>query len=98
MRINLLINRFGSPIEKQIAFWDSIRLSRYDVRKQHEDKDDLGLRGEPTVVASDDPLHSDPLSLAIVDAKSVFDASLQLNRQLVRMTGQLWRSQSSKIH
>ena len=53
MRINLPINRFGSPIEKQIAFWDSIRLSRYDVRKQHEDKDDLGLRGEPTVVASD---------------------------------------------
>eukprot|EP00435_Cladocopium_sp_Y103_P013823 s2886_g3.t1 len=62
-------------LEKKIAFWDSIRLSRYDVRKQHEDKDDKGMRGEPTVVATDDPLHSDPQSLAIVDAKSVFDAS-----------------------
>eukprot|EP00435_Cladocopium_sp_Y103_P058566 s3579_g20.t1 len=62
-------------LEKQIAFWDSIRLSRYDVRKQREDKDDKGMRVEPTVVATDDPSHNDPLSLAIVDAKSVFDAS-----------------------
>ena len=62
-------------LEKQISFWDSIRLSRYDVRKQHEDKDDKGMRGEPTVVATDDIHFNDPLSLAIVDAKSVFDAS-----------------------
>jgi len=39
------------------------------------EEDDSGMHGEPTVLASDDPLHQDPLSLAIVDAKSLFDGA-----------------------
>ena len=62
-------------LEKQIAMWDSIRISRYDVRQRNEANDDHGLRGTPTVLASDDPGYADPLSLAIVDAKSVYDAA-----------------------
>ena len=33
------------------------------------------MHGEPTVLATDDPLHQDPFSLAIVDAKSLFDGA-----------------------
>ena len=62
-------------LEKQIAMWNSICLSRYDPRIQSEADDDKGLRRKPVVIASEDPNFSDPLSLAIVDAKSVFDAS-----------------------
>ena len=62
-------------LEKQIATWDSIRISRYDVRQRRLEEDDSGMHGEPTVLASDDPLHQDPLSLAIVDAKSLFDGA-----------------------
>ena len=62
-------------LEKQIATWDSIRISRYDVRQRRLDEDDSGMHGEPTVLATDDPLHQDPLSLAIVDAKSLFDGA-----------------------
>ena len=62
-------------LEKQIAMWNSIRLSRYDPRAQNEADDDGGLRGKPVVIAAEDPTFVDPLSIAVVDAKSVFDAS-----------------------
>ena len=62
-------------LEKQIAMWNSICKSRYDPRVQTEADDDGGLRGKPVVIAAEDPAFADPLSLAVVDAKSVFDAS-----------------------
>ena len=62
-------------LEKQIATWDSFRLSRFDVRQRVLEDDHAGTRGEPTVIASDDPNYQDPLSLAVVDAKSLFDTA-----------------------
>jgi len=62
-------------LERQIAMWNSFRLSRYDPRLQAELDDSQGRRGAPVVVASDDPDFADPLSIAIIDAKSLFDAS-----------------------
>lgn len=62
-------------LEKQIAMWNSIRISRYDPRVQSEENDDGGLRGKPVVIAAENPDFADPLSVAVVDAKSVFDAS-----------------------
>ena len=55
--------------------WNSIRISRYDPRVQSEENDDGGLRGKPNVIAAENPDFADPLSIAVVDAKSVFDAS-----------------------
>ena len=55
--------------------WDSFRLSRFDVRQQLADDDHAGLRREPTVIASDDPGYRDPLSIAVVDARSLYDTA-----------------------
>ena len=62
-------------LERQIAMWNSFRLSRFDPRQQAESDDHRGRRGAPTVIASDDPGFTDPLSVAIIDAKSLFDAA-----------------------
>ena len=62
-------------LERQITMWNSFRFSRYDPRQQAETDDHHGRRGTPTVIASDDPDFSDPLSVAIIDAKSLFDAA-----------------------
>ena len=62
-------------LEKQVSTWRSICFSRFDARQQAEEDDAGGLQGAATVLASEDPLFSDPLSLAVVDAKSIFDAS-----------------------
>ena len=62
-------------LERQIAMWNSFRLSRFDPRQQAESDDHRGRRDAPTVIASDDPGFTDPLSVAIIDAKSLFDAA-----------------------
>lgn len=62
-------------LEKQVAMWKSICQSRFDVRKQVEAEDTKGLHGSCTVIASEDANYTDPKAIAIVDAKSVFDAS-----------------------
>ena len=41
----------------------------------------MGLRGPPTVIASEDPKFVDPLTVALIDAKSVFDSTSSPERQ-----------------
>lgn len=62
-------------LEKQVAMWCSITLSRFDVREYQEVEDTGGLRGPATVIASEDPNFQDPQAVAVVDAKSVFDTT-----------------------
>ena len=41
----------------------------------------MGLRGPPTVIAAEDPKFVDPQTIAIIDAKSVFDSTSSAERQ-----------------
>lgn len=41
----------------------------------------MGLRGPPTVIAAEDPRFEDPTTVAIVDAKSLFDSTSSAERQ-----------------
>ena len=63
-------------MEKQYAMMMSIRFSKFDPRNFAEDTEiQLGLRGSPTVIASEDPKYLDPDTVAVVDAKSIFDST-----------------------
>ena len=63
-------------LEKQAAVLSSMRFSRFDPRKAVGSPEvQMGLRGPPTVIASEDASYNDPMALAIVDAKSVFDGA-----------------------
>lgn len=73
--VSISLSTALSALERQIAMWNSFRLSRYDPHLHAELDDSQGRRGAPVVVASDDPDFADPLSIAIIDAKSLFDAS-----------------------
>lgn len=55
------------------------------------------LRGPPTVIASENPRFEDPLTIAVIDAKSVFDSTSSPEQQYTKekMTALLWRLQSS---
>ena len=69
-----LATAFGG-LEKQIATLNSFLKSRYDVRQELEQHDDGGLRGQLTVIAAEDATFQDPLSVAIIDSKGIFDAA-----------------------
>ena len=64
-------------LEKQIAVLDSFRLSRYNPRDYLSVGDDpeFTLRGTASVIASESENYNDPLSVCIVDAKSLYDAA-----------------------
>ena len=63
-------------MEKQIAFWKSITQSHFNPRSIAVSDDvALGLRGPGTVIASEAAGYSDPLTVAITDAKSLFDGA-----------------------
>lgn len=63
-------------LEKQIAVFESFRWSRFDPKTMIcSPEAAMGLRGPPTVIASEDPQYNDPAALAIIDAKAVYDGS-----------------------
>ena len=63
-------------LEKQVSMWDSFCLSHYLPRDHLEPTDEeLGLRNGSTVIADESDSYRDPYSVAIVDAKSLFDGA-----------------------
>ena len=63
-------------LEKQVSMWDSFCLSHYSPRDHLEPTDEeLGLRNGSTVIADESDSYRDPYSVAIVDAKSLFDGA-----------------------
>ena len=61
-----------AAMEKQYVTWQSFKKSKFDPRSIMEDVEvAMGLRGPPTVIASEDPRYVDPETVAIVDTKSV---------------------------
>ena len=71
-----LASALGS-LERQVAFFKSIRFSRFNPRTlaEREEEPECTLRGKASVIASEDELYTDPDSVCIVDAKSLYDAS-----------------------
>ena len=72
-----LASALGS-LEKQVAFFQSLFKSRFNPRSlaELEDGPETTLRGNASsVIASENECFRDPLSVCIVDAKSLFDAS-----------------------
>ena len=66
-----------AALEKQDALWDALRFSFYDPRqRQRTEEETLELQGKSSVIASEAPLYRDPRSIAILDAKSLFDSLL----------------------
>ncbi|CAE7655781.1 GIP [Symbiodinium sp. CCMP2592] len=64
-------------LERQSAMWLSFTVSHFDPRQMAQDEDEeRGLHGEGTVVLEENEFYVDPLSVAVVDAKSLFDASI----------------------
>lgn len=62
--------------EKQVSMWDSFCKSHYSPRENLEPTDEeLGLRSSATVIAEESVEYRDPYSIAIVDAKSLFDGA-----------------------
>ncbi|CAE6964999.1 GIP [Symbiodinium sp. CCMP2592] len=59
-------------LERQVATWESFTKSDYNPCECVDDEDDLD--DLPTVLATEDPRYTDPKSVAIADAKSLFDA------------------------
>eukprot|EP00435_Cladocopium_sp_Y103_P027783 s3983_g6.t2 len=71
-----------AAMEKQVATFQSFQLSRYDPKVITRDIEiEMGLRGAPTVVAAEDPRYLDPLTIALIDAKSVYDSTASAERQ-----------------
>ena len=71
-----------AAMEKQMATFTSFRFSRFDPRSLARDIEvEMGLRGPPTVIAAEDPKFVDPETIAIIDAKSVFDSTSSAERQ-----------------
>ena len=63
-------------LEKQIAFWKSITQSHFNPRSiAITEEVALGLRGPGTVIASEAEGYADPVTVAITDAKSLFDGA-----------------------
>ena len=62
-------------LERQVAMWMSITISHFDPRLMAQDEDEeRGLYGEGTVIMAEDKRYTDPLSVAVVDAKSLYDS------------------------
>eukprot|EP00435_Cladocopium_sp_Y103_P026323 s61_g6.t1 len=71
-----------AAMEKQVATFTSFQWSRFDPRSLAQDIEvEMGLRGPPTVIAAEDPKYVDPQTIAIIDAKSVFDSTASPERQ-----------------
>ena len=71
-----------AAMEKQVATFQSFQFSRFDPKSIINDIEiEMGLRGPPTVIASEDPKFVDPLTVALIDAKSVFDSTSSPERQ-----------------
>ena len=71
-----------ASMEKQYAMLLSLRFSRFDPRFLAEDEEiSMGLRGSPTVIASENPRYTDPDTVAIIDAKSVYDSTANTEQQ-----------------
>ena len=71
-----------AAMEKQVATFQSFQFSRFDPKSITNDIEvEMGLRGPPTVIASEDPKFVDPLTVALIDAKSVFDSTSSPERQ-----------------
>eukprot|EP00435_Cladocopium_sp_Y103_P008346 s2034_g2.t1 len=71
-----------AAMEKQVATFQSFQLSRYDPKVIARDIEiEMGLRGPPTVIAAEDPKFVDPLTIALIDAKSVYDSTASAERQ-----------------
>ncbi|CAJ1446793.1 unnamed protein product, partial [Effrenium voratum] len=65
-------------MEKQVAVWRSFCKSKYDPREtavEVSEEVQMGLRGPGTVIASESVTFTDPLTVAVADAKSLYDAS-----------------------
>ena len=53
-----------------------MRFSRFDPKTAVDSLEvQMGLRGPPTVIATEDAQYNDPNAIAIIDAKSVFDGA-----------------------
>ena len=64
-------------LERQSAMWLSFTVSHFDPRQMAQDEDEeRGLHGEGTVILEENQNHVDPLAVAVVDAKSLYDASV----------------------
>ena len=62
-------------LEKQEAVWRSLCKSKFDPKERIWDMDEeLGLKGEGTVIADENANYRDPAAIAVADAKSLFDA------------------------
>ena len=71
-----------AAMEKQVATFQSFQFSRFDPKSITNDIEiEMGLRGPPTVIASEDPKFVDPMTVALIDAKSVFDSTSSPERQ-----------------
>ena len=63
-------------MEKQVALWRSITRSHFKPSSSMVSHEvDLGLRGPGTVIASEAESYRDPLTVALTDAKSLFDGA-----------------------
>ena len=63
-------------LEKQVATWRSFTVSRYDPKEIAVDMEvELGLRGSSQVLAEQEARIKDPIAVAVVDAKSLYDAA-----------------------
>ena len=70
--------------EKQVATLKSFQYSRFDPKQIAEElgvEVERGLRGPPTVIASENPTFVDPETVAVIDAKSVFDSTSSAEKQ-----------------
>ena len=71
-----------AAMEKQVATMRSFQYSSFDPKKFMDDVEvTMGLRGPPTVIASENPKFEDPLTIAVIDAKSVFDSTASPEQQ-----------------
>lgn len=64
-------------LEKQVAVFESFKVSRFNPQTMVSGsfESQMGLRGPPTVIASEDPNFLDPQAIALVDAKALFDGA-----------------------
>ena len=71
-----------AAMEKQVATMRSFQYSHFDPKKFMDDVEvTMGLRGPPTVIASENPRFEDPLTIAVIGAKSVFDSTSSPEQQ-----------------
>ena len=62
--------------EKQMCMWKSFCISRFSPRAEVEPSDEeLGLKSTDTVIAKESANFRDPLTIGVVDAKSLFDGA-----------------------